>query len=217
MSKIIELPAMQRAAEIRAASFDEADNTIEVVWTTGASVRRYDWRGGEYYDEVLVVTSDAVRLERLNLGAPLLDTHSSWELEDVKGSVVPGTARIEGGRGLARCMLSRAEEDASVVSKVRDGIIRNISVGYAIHRVEKTAGAEGEVGTWRVVDWEPMELSLVPIPADPGAQVRSAADPKDTKIPLYRCEVIGGAREDFAAAMTRMRMRAAAMHRRIGA
>lgn len=216
MAKIIELPAMARAAEIRAASFQEDDNTIEVVWTTGASVRRYDWRGGEYYDEVLIVNDAAVRLDRLNLGAPLLDTHSSYELDDVKGSVVPGTARIENGRGLARCMLSRAQEDASVVSKVRDGIIRNISVGYMIHRVEKTSRGEGELSEWRVVDWEPMELSLVPIPADAGAQVRSATPDKD-KTPLYRCEVVGGSPEGFAASMARMRMRAGAIARRIGA
>ena len=208
MAKIIELPAMARAAEIRAASFDEADNTIEVVWTTGASVRRYDWRGGEYYDEVLVVSPDAVRLDRLNVGAPLLDTHSSYELSDIKGSVVPGTARIEGGKGYARCALSRAEDDASVVSKIRDGIIRNISVGYMIHRVEKTAGSEGEVGTWRVVDWEPHELSLVPIPADAGAQIRSASGkPEDGKTPLYRCEVIGGDADQLRSVMARMRMR----------
>ena len=207
MAKIIELPAMARAAQIRAASFDEADNTIEVVWTTGASVRRYDYRGGEYYDEVLAVSPDAIRLERLNLGAPLLDTHSSYELRNVLGSVVPGTARVEGGKGLARIALSRAPDDASVISKIRDGIIRNISVGYHIHRVEKKMGAEGDVGTWRVVDWEPHELSAVPIPADPGAQIRSADNPNDGKTPLYRCEVIGGDDNSALAAMARMKMR----------
>jgi hypothetical protein len=46
--KVEGLPKFGRSVEVRAASFDEADNTIEVVFTTGASVRRYDWRTGRY-------------------------------------------------------------------------------------------------------------------------------------------------------------------------
>ena len=34
-----------RAAKIRANSFDEDTNTIQVVWTTGAAVRRADYNG----------------------------------------------------------------------------------------------------------------------------------------------------------------------------
>ena len=40
-----------RAAKIRANSFDEDTNTIQVVWTSGAAVRRADYDGE--YDEVL--------------------------------------------------------------------------------------------------------------------------------------------------------------------
>lgn len=190
MQQNVQLPAMQRAAEIRASSFNADENTVDIVWTTGAKVRRYDWREGQYYDEELVVTGNAVRLDRLNLGAPFLDTHSSWELRDVIGSVVPGTARIEGGKGYAKIMLSRAPGDADVVSKIRDGIIRNISVGYRYHKVEKTAGEDGDVGLWRVVDWEPLELSAVPIPADPGAQVRSQPKQGERGADLFECVVI---------------------------
>lgn len=45
-------------------------NTVEVVWTTGTTVRRYSWEAGGYIDEQLVVGSNAVRLDRLNAGAP---------------------------------------------------------------------------------------------------------------------------------------------------
>jgi hypothetical protein len=71
-------------------------------------------------------------------------------------------------------------------------------------------------GMWRVVDWEPHELSLVPIPADAGAQIRSEGGKPEDKAPLYRCEVIGGSADQFGAAMARMRMRAASITRRIG-
>lgn len=180
----IEAPAFARAAEVRASSFDEGENTIEVVWTTGAKVRRYDWRDGGYYDEELVVDPSSIRLGRLNAGAPFLDTHASWELRNVIGSIVPGSVEVRGGKGYAKVLLSRAADDAATVSKIRDGIIRNISVGYRIHKVEKTSGDEGDVALWRVVDWEPMELSAVPIPADPGAQVRSENAAQAPRYPM---------------------------------
>ncbi|MDQ0317356.1 prohead protease/major capsid protein fusion protein [Amorphus orientalis] len=172
IKETIAAPKFGRSAEIRAASYDEADNTIEVVWTTGAAVRRRNWRTGDIYNEILVVTPEAVRMDRLNAGAPLLDTHDDWSLRSVIGSVVPGSARIEGGQGLARVQLSSAPGDADTVHKIRTGVIRNISVGYVIHAVEKT---EKEDGTedWRVIDWEPMEISAVPVPADAGSQFRN--------------------------------------------
>ncbi|TCR04068.1 prohead protease/major capsid protein fusion protein [Neorhizobium sp. JUb45] len=168
---------MRRSAQIGASSFDEADNTIEVIWTTGAAVRRWSWRSERYYSEVLEVTPQAIRLERLNAGAPFLNTHDDSALSSVIGSVVPGTARVSGGKGFARVKLSRAAEDAAIVEKIKDGIIRNISVGYAIHKVVKTdADGDGTDEEWRVVDWEPLEISAVPVPADAGSQIRSHPD-----------------------------------------
>lgn len=171
----MQVPPQRRGVEFRASSFDEAENTIEVVFTTGATVRRNSWWDGPY-DEELVVEPGSIRLERLNAGAPFLNSHDSWDLSDVIGSIVPGSARIEGGIGVAKVLLSRAPGDADNVQKIRDGIVRNISVGYRIHKVEKTEADDGSVPVWRVVDWEPLEVSAVPIPADPGAQVRSADD-----------------------------------------
>ncbi|MGJ0508410.1 MAG: HK97 family phage prohead protease [Methylocystis sp.] len=163
----------RRGAEVRASSFNEVDNTVDLVWTTGAIVRRQSWIDGPY-DEELVVNSKSVRLDRLNAGAPFLNTHANWSLEDVIGSVVPGSARIEKGQGIATIKLSTAPRDADNVAKIRDGIIRNISVGYLTHAIEKIARGKGQVPLWRVIDWEPHEISAVPIPADTGAQIRSA-------------------------------------------
>jgi HK97 family phage prohead protease len=183
MQRIIELPRAARGAEVRAASFNEAENTVDVIWTTGATVRRRSYYEGPY-DEELVVERGAVRLDRLNNGAPLLNTHSDWDLDDVIGSVVPGTARLSNGVGLATVKLSTAPGDADNVQKIRDGIIRNISVGYIIHRVEKIEADDGSVPVWRVVDWEPIEISAVPVPADPGAQIRSE---KSGAASTFRC------------------------------
>ncbi len=38
-----DFPVQQRDAQFVPASFDEKARTVDVVWTTGAKVRRYDW------------------------------------------------------------------------------------------------------------------------------------------------------------------------------
>lgn len=164
-----------RAADLRPRSYDPATNTIDVIWTTGAAVRRRD-RNGTTYDEVLGLAPSDVRLGRLNSGAPLLDAHDDRRLAAVLGSVVPGSARIENGVGVARVKLSSASADADVIGKIKDGIIRSISVGYAIHRWKIEPGEDGADETRTAVDWEPMELSAVPVPADAGAHFRSHHD-----------------------------------------
>src|SRR5688572_23306156 len=54
-------------------SYDPKTREVDAVISTGASVRRDDWDGP--YDEILLVQPGAVRLERLNAGAQLLDCH----------------------------------------------------------------------------------------------------------------------------------------------
>ncbi|MBM3552499.1 MAG: hypothetical protein FJX45_12210 [Alphaproteobacteria bacterium] len=176
MDKHIELPMQLREAELQPTSFNDADNTIDVIFTTGATVRRRSWVDGPY-DEELVVSSNSVRLERLNAGGPFLNAHGQWSLEDVIGSCVPGSARIEGGKGLAKIKLSPAPSDADTVLKIKTGIIRNISVGYISHVIEKQE-RDGSPPLWRITDWEPFEISAVPAPADAGCQIRSDQEGK---------------------------------------
>lgn len=203
MSNIIQLPKLIREAEVRAASFDEAANTIDVVFTTGATGRRVSWSDGEF-DEELVVNKKSVRLDRLNNGAPFLDTHSKWSLSDVLGSVVRGSARIEGNTGVAKVLLSKAADVVDRVAKIKEGVVSNISVGYRIHAVEKKERA-GQTPLHRVIDWEPWEISAVPVPFDVGAQIRAAA----TEDEKFACRVLSDPADASELVRIRMRMNAA--------
>lgn len=168
-----ETKTRHRSARVRSASFDADAYTIDVTWTTGATVRRWDWWDGEEYDESLSLDPRAVRLDRLNAGAPFIDSHDSSECSRVVGSVVRGSARLDGGKGVCTVQLSRARDVADIVTKIREGVIRNVSVGYWLHATE-TIEQDGEVPLVRVTDWEPLEISAVPVPADAGSQIRSA-------------------------------------------
>lgn len=216
MKRIIDLPRVVRSGidegdiATRISSFDEAANTIEVVFTTGATVRRYNWVSDGYVDEQLVVAPSAVRLDRLNAGAPFLASHDRWSLSSVIGVVVRGSARIVAGKGIATIQLSRAADDAAIVQKIRDGLISNISAGYRIHKIVKSETNEGTVPLWRVTDWEPEELSAVTVPADPGAQVRSSDSGRPgLDVPHFRAE-IDIPDDQTALARIRTRMAAAA-------
>ncbi|MCK0197749.1 HK97 family phage prohead protease [Ancylobacter sp. 6x-1] len=159
--------------ELRAASFDPASNTIEVVFATETPVLRVVPDGSTYW-EVLSCQPGAVDLTRLNAGAPLLDSHDMLGgVDAVIGSVVPGTARIDSRKGVAKVLLSSAAGDADRVAKIRDGVLRNISVGYTRREyVPERAGDDG-IPVRRYTKWAPYEISVVGVPADPAAQVRS--------------------------------------------
>ena len=170
------IPMVHRSLEIRAESFSAEARTVEVVFTTGARGTRFNWSRWDYIDEELATDAAAVRLERLNGGAPVLNAHSSHELSDQIGVVVPGSARMADGAGVATIQLSSREDVAPIVQDIADGIIRNVSVGYVVHSYEITEN-EGRRALYRAVDWEPFEISFVPIPFDAGSQTRSG-DPE---------------------------------------
>jgi len=188
-----------RAATDAASPASDAPLVIDMVLSAGARVQRYDWRYDRAYLEELVVDASSIRMARLERGIPLLDSHSSYSLSNNLGVIEQ--PRIEGGQLLARATFSRRPEVAGVVQDVQDGILRSISAGYARYRVEMVA-PEQDNGTWvyRVTDWEPMEGSIVNIPADMDAQIQRAAQgdnatgepgqatPTDTR--TWQCEFI---------------------------
>lgn len=108
----------------------------------------------------------------MNGGAPFLDTHRAYSLDGILGVVVEGSAKIENGQGIATIRFSERAEVDPIFRDVKAGIIRNVSCGYRVHKYEIEKN-DGEPEIWRAVDWEPLEISAVPIGADPGAHVRS--------------------------------------------
>ena len=128
MDRKIELPALRRAADLLPSTLNEEDLSIEVVWSTGSRVRRQPLFG-EPFDEELSMDPASVRLERLNAGGPVLKVHDTSSLESVIGSVIPGSARVENGRGIARVRFSDREDVAPIWSDISSGHIRAVSIG----------------------------------------------------------------------------------------
>lgn len=171
METTIELPALRRAGELAPHTIDPAARTVEVVWSTGARVLRQRWFDAPY-DEELSLDPAHVRLERLNAGAPFLKVHETDSLDAIIGSVVPGSARIEQGRGLALIRFSERAEVEPIWRDIEAGHIRAVSIGYQVHRYQVSRPENGRE-LWRAIDWTPFEISAVPVGADPQAGFRS--------------------------------------------
>lgn len=165
MSETAEL--LIRGFTISTETFNAAENTIEVSFASTTPVRRRDWTGP--FDEILAISKAAIDQTRLNTGAmSLLDSHNSWSMDSRLGVVLPNSVRIEGGKAYATVKLS-SDKAASLIRDLQDGLPFAVSVGYRIHEFSIS---EDDVPTKTITKWEPVELSAVPVPADPTAQTR---------------------------------------------
>jgi len=168
------LPLQTRIVPV--ASVNDEARTFETVWTTGARVRRFDWATWQPYIEELSLDPAHIRMTRFENGAPVLNTHQQRDLSAVLG--VTEKAWISGTEGRSLCRFSDRDDEVNAYWRdVVNGIIRNISVGYIVHRYEKTDPAEaGGLPVWKAIDWEPAEQSLVPVGADVFSGVRAMGD-----------------------------------------
>lgn len=162
-----ELPKgrAERALEVERAALDEQARTATLAFASELPYERY------WGIEILDVTATAMRQNRLRSGANLLVDHDTRDVVGVIESVDIGADHV--ARAVVRFGKSaRAEE---VWQDVRDGIRRNVSVGYMIHKAQLVEQRDG-VETYRVTDWEPYEVSLVSVPADPTVGVGRSLD-----------------------------------------
>lgn len=169
--EIMHRAAVSDAPAIVPDSVDLADRSIEMVLSTGAAVRRSDWQNGEY-DEVLDMAPSSIRMDRLNAGAPFLDSHDYWSgIQAMLGAVKPGTARLENKKLIARIKFSDSQRGEQAWKDAQAGILRFGSLGYLTHKFSVDDTKTPAIRT--ATDWEPYECSAVTMPADLGAGFRA--------------------------------------------
>jgi len=154
----IKTGTLTRSAQFDRAAVNVDARTVELAFSSEEPYSRY------FGNEILDHSPNSIRLDRMNMGGPLLLEHEPEDIIGVVESVRIGTDRV--GRAVVRFGKSEAADTA--FQDVVDGIRRNVSVGYRVHRMRlESEGQDGNDSTYRVVDWEPLEISLVAIPADP--------------------------------------------------
>lgn len=170
------------AATFVPTSLDVEKRTVDVVWSTGARVTRHEvdwntWAVRKFYEELDL---RGARLDRLNGGAPLLIEHSTrdgWDGRPLDGAIgVVLRASVIGTEGIATIQFDETERAIEIFGRVQRGMLRSISVGYQVAKWDRSKTDEDGTQIRRAIDWEPYELSIVAIPADAGAQIRSMAE-----------------------------------------
>ena len=175
--KTLKAGAQFRAFNIEPGSIDEESRTVVMSF---ASELPYERHWGV---EVLSVDTRSMRLGRLMGKAPLLMDHNPADQVGVVEKVEVGGDRV--ARATVRFGRSaRAEE---VWQDVKDGIRTNSSVGYRIHAMDLLSEKDG-LPTYRVSDWEPFEVTLTAVPADPSVGVGRAQSEDEQEITIRGIE-----------------------------
>jgi HK97 family phage prohead protease len=162
-----------RFAAFQPSSYAAETRSVDLVLSIGAPVTRYG------FVEELEISASAIDLARVTRGlVPLLNAHNKWEVNAVLGTI--SNARFETDGGVAALVATATFADTTAGREaegmVSRGELRGVSIGYDPKKWELVSiDPDTEVRTWRATSWELLEASLVPVPADPAAGVRSAA------------------------------------------
>jgi HK97 family phage major capsid protein/HK97 family phage prohead protease len=152
------MPGIGRHQRAELTTFDEVeDRTYEFPFSSEYPVARY------FGNEILSHDGKAADLSRLNDGAPLLFNHNPDRVIGVvERAYIDGKKR----RGYARVRFSRNAFAQEILSDVKDGVLRNVSFGYSIDKMEERGS-----GDFVATAWSPYEVSVVSVPADPGVGI----------------------------------------------
>ncbi|MFT5766743.1 MAG: hypothetical protein ACI9DH_000562 [Halioglobus sp.] len=164
-----DVPMLDCRAALAPNSYDAEKRTVTFVASTGSRGLRRSWRG-DYFEE-LEISESAIRMGRLQNAAPFLNSHNGYDISNVLGVVE--RAWVESGQLMVSVRFSKRDDADLVLQDVADGILQHVSIGYSVMEYQIT-DKEGELDVYRAVDWEPMEVSLVPMGFDDAAVSRGA-------------------------------------------
>jgi len=201
-SALTKIEALRAAAvkftRAEMTTFEEVDErTIEFPFSSEYPVERY------FGKEVLSHDERSADLGRLNDGAPLLFNHDP---NKVVGVVERAWIDGKKKRGYAKVKFSRNAFAQEVLADVRDGVLRNVSFGYAINEMEQRGS-----GDFVATSWAPYEVSVVSIPADPtvgvgrsletdpAAPAASPTPETEPEVPMENTPDISAVRAEAAA------------------
>lgn len=145
--------------EFQSGTANDEKGTIDCVWYGGATVPRVDRKTGKPY--MLKLDMTGCRMDRLNAGAPIFDTHFTGDdFKSIVAGMVTGNtgtraqrgvvqkAWRDGDKGKATLQFDIADpQGAELYRKAKTGIVRNLSFGtwiYALQPMESAAKTQSE-------------------------------------------------------------------------
>ena len=166
----------------RETTIDQVDSDNRTVELSFSSETPY---GRWFGDEILCHDEECINLERFSNGlGTVLFNH---DRDAVVGHIEK--VWLEDNRGKALVRFDTDEQSETIFQKVQSGTLQGVSVGYAINRYEvlededtKSTNGRFNGPAYVVTDWEPLEISIVSVPADPTVGVGRSAEEIHTSI-----------------------------------
>ena len=164
---------------------DPDTRTAELAFSSEAPVDM--WFGTEVLSHAPGAMRTGVRQQTM----PLLFNHDMDDLLGVVESISVDKDRV--GRALVR--FGKDERGDWAMQQVLDGVLVNVSFMYRVFKwLEDT-----EADTLTATDWEPYEISLVTVPADPNVGVGRSAQPAPNAVQIEQAARAAGANTPAAA------------------
>jgi hypothetical protein len=176
-----------RFTDVAPQSYDKKSRTVDAVLSMGSPVKRF------YGTEVLRIDPKSVMLDRMASGIPLLDSHNQSSISNALGRVTE--TWIERGALMGKLRFNDTAEGRKAEGMVARGEIAGISAGYRVDEWEiadqdgRAIDPEREMVRWdddltfTATRWELLEASLVAVPADGCAGIRSLGSGGDRPVP----------------------------------
>lgn len=178
-------------------SYDAETNSLNAVVITNSLIPRATEKGK--YILQFSFEKEHVDLSRFD-GAPFLKEHQ-LSLSNQIGVVEKSYLSTEQKKLTAKVKLSDNPDHAGIVSDIKNGIIRNCSVGAYIYKAEQTGEDESGTPIVLATSWAPYELSAVPAGADKNAHffnLENKNNKEITKMENEEQEVINAGTETLA-------------------
>ena len=156
-------------------AINEEERTVDLAFSSEEPYER------SFGIEILDHSPESIQLGRMTDGAPVLVDHDPTDHVGVVESV-----SIDGDRrGRAKVRFGRGARATEIFNDVVDGIRRSISVGYKVlDMVLEREATDGKPPVYRVNKWEPLEVSLVSIPADATVGIGRSDENTDEEIDM---------------------------------
>jgi phage head maturation protease len=178
--------AMILGAAVQASSLNEEERSVTCVAYAGAEI--FGWNGAF----TLSLEDGAVDFSRVKAGAGVFTDHEH-SVETQIGVITAG--RLVPGRHVELDLrFARDERSDRYLQGVKDGIFQNLSIGaFALKKKDITPDGQAADRKFLATRWQPFEVSLVGVPADPNARFLSLETAPECELELD--EVQGSAPE----------------------
>lgn len=174
------------SGNIRTVEGEGNERSFRLSFSSEEPYKRY------FGNEILDHSDNAVDLSRLNnIGCVLFNHNRDSVIGKIKN------AWIENNRGEAEIEFDSDGISENIYQKVKKGTLKGVSVSYMVNRYEIVKeGSKSSDGRFNgpcyvAIDWQPYEISIVSVPADPSVGVgrgfKSDNQPED--LAIYEAQI----------------------------